>query len=480
MPSLARTPVARDAEIVAGFARARTEVGVPERFPDGVEREAAERALAGPRLPPGAPAEPVDQRDTPFVTIDPPGSRDLDQAYFAERRADGYRVHYAIADVAAFVTPGEAVDVEARERGVTLYSPDGHAPLHPLSLSEDAASLLPGEDRWAAAWVIDLDGGGEIVHAHVKRAVVRSRAMLTYGEAQTAIEAGDDGALGLLAEVGRLRHEREAERGGVSLQRASQEIVRGDDGWQLVFDTALPVEDWNAQISLLTGIAAARIMLEGDIGVLRTLPVPDEHTIAGLRRQAAALGIPWPEEVSYPDFARGLTADSPARVAMISQAARGLRGAGYEAFDGAPPEEPGHAAIAASYAHVTAPLRRLVDRFANEVLIALCAEAEPSDWVRDALPELPRLMNQARSRDRALERAALDYLEAMLLASRVGESFPATVVDIDDDTDHARIQLSDPAVVARMPGGGVSLGERVTVRLTRVDPERRSVEFTPT
>ena len=479
MPSLAREVRAHDDEITAGLDRVRAEVGVPDGFPDEVEREAAARAAEGPRLPPGAPSDPVDRRDTPFITIDPPGSRDLDQAYFAERRARGYRVHYAIADVAAFVDPAGAIDTEARERGVTLYSPDERAALHPVVLSEDAASLLPERERWAAAWTIDLDGDGLITSARVERALVRSRAMLSYRDAQKAIDEGDDGPLGLLADIGTLRQERERARGGVSLQRASQEIVRGPEGWTVVYDTPRPVEGWNAQISLLTGIAAADIMLSGGVGVLRTLPAPDEHTLAGLRRRASALDIPWPDDVDYPTFARGLQADTPARVAMIAQAARGLRGAGYDAFDGAPPDEPGHAAIAATYAHVTAPLRRLVDRFANEVLIALCAEREPAEWVTDALPRLPRQMNRAHARDRALERASLDYLEAVMLADRVGETFPATVVDIDDEGEQAVVQLPEPAVVAQLPAGALRLGERVHVRLTAADPHARAVTFTP-
>ena len=98
------------------FGRIRGELDVPERFPEVVLAEAE-----------AARVDPSDRRDArslPLVAIDPPGSTDLDQAFSAERRADGFRVHYAIADVGAFVEPGGAVDTEARRRGTTLYSPD--------------------------------------------------------------------------------------------------------------------------------------------------------------------------------------------------------------------------------------------------------------------------------------------------------------------------------------------------------------------
>ena len=117
----------------------------------------AERRAAEPPLP------ELDATDVPLVTLDPPGSRDLDQAVHLAARGDGYRVSYAIADVGAFVRPGSAIDAEARRRGQTLYSPDRRTPLHPPVLSEGAASLLPDELGPAVLWTIDLDADGEPV-----------------------------------------------------------------------------------------------------------------------------------------------------------------------------------------------------------------------------------------------------------------------------------------------------------------------------
>ena len=105
------------AAIAASFAKLRESMEVSLRFPTDV-LEDAERSIAAPRWP------ARDETSVPFVTIDPPGSLDLDQALHLERRGDGYRVRYAIADVAAFVTPAEAMDREAHARGQTLYAPD--------------------------------------------------------------------------------------------------------------------------------------------------------------------------------------------------------------------------------------------------------------------------------------------------------------------------------------------------------------------
>ena len=118
----------------AGFQSIRDEQDVPVAFPDDVLAEA--HAVAdGPQPPTVEGWTYRDVTDRPFVTIDPAGSTDLDQAVHIERLGRGFRVHYAIADVAAFVRPGGAIDVEAHRRGVTLYSPDLRTSLHPPLLS---------------------------------------------------------------------------------------------------------------------------------------------------------------------------------------------------------------------------------------------------------------------------------------------------------------------------------------------------------
>ena len=190
-----------------GIAGIQEELGVSPEFPAEVEA-AAEEAARNPVMP------ELDRTDLPFVTIDPDGARDLDQALHIERDGDGYVVHYAIADVAAFVKPGDPVDVEANRRGETLYGADSKVPLHPPVLSEGAASLLPDEERPALLWTIKVDATGEGTDVDVVRARVRSQAQLDYASVQKQVDAGTaDEMFGLLREVGELRIKREAARG---------------------------------------------------------------------------------------------------------------------------------------------------------------------------------------------------------------------------------------------------------------------------
>ena len=218
------------------FSEIRAEVGVPEMFPPDVLAE-AERSSRRPRLP------EVDLTDLPFVTIDPPASLDLDQALHLERLGEGYRVRYAIADVAAFVEPGGVVDAEAHRRGETAYSPDMRSPLYPPALSEGAASLLPDGPRPAVVWQLDIDAAGDLIDTHVGRAVVASQAKLSYADVQRSLDDGTaDDALALLPQIGGVLQRAERVRGGASLGVPRQEVVPSDDGYALRFEAALAVE----------------------------------------------------------------------------------------------------------------------------------------------------------------------------------------------------------------------------------------------
>ena len=447
-------------------------LGLTRTFPPDVEAE-ARRATREPHLP------AADRTDVPFLTIDPPGSTDLDQAMFIERHGDGFHVLYAIADVPAFVSPGGAIDAESRRRGQTIYSPDGRIPLHPTVISEDSGSLLPDRIRGAYLWDFTLDNTATVTGASVARARIRSRRQLTYAEAQEAIDNGgtdDDGCstLALLKEVGLGRIALERRRGGASLRIPHVKVTEDDGGYQLVRRSPLPVEDWNAQISLLTGMAAADLMMQAKIGILRTLPAPDEQTIAGFRRQAAALDHPWPESMPYGEYLRRLEVENPKDLAIMHAAGSLFRGAGYTAFDGSVPANGTQAAVAAHYAHVTAPLRRLVDRFTLVACEAISAGEPIPEWVRETLPTLPAVMASSDQTAGTVDRAALDTVEAAALSSRVGDIFDVTV--ISGGNGKGTIQLTDPAVTASVIGA-VEPGTRIRARLAEATIATGSIRF---
>ncbi|MEO6628236.1 MAG: RNB domain-containing ribonuclease, partial [Aquihabitans sp.] len=237
----------------------------------------------------------------------------------------------------------------------------------------------------------------------------------------------------------------------------------------------LPVERWNAQVSLLTGRAAASLMLAGGRGILRTLPAADPAQFPRLQRAARSLGIAWLDGEHPGAVLSRLDTNQPRHAAFADLAAELLRGAGYTAFAGEPPADPGHAGVGAPYAHVTAPLRRLVDRFATEVCLALSAGAEVPSWAAEALDSLPAAMAEGDSRGRKLERAVIDATEASILHGRTGETFPATVMETGER--YGTVVLEEPAIRARCDGRDLPLGEEIRVRCTEADVVARVVRF---
>jgi len=455
------------------FGRLRAEFELPESFSPDV-LAAAEAAAVDPIE---SVVRREDATDLPFVTIDPPGAKDLDQAMLIERTESGFRVHYAIADLAAFVPPDGPIDRAARRRGQTLYLPDGNVPLHPPVLSEDAVSLLPGEIRAAVLWTIETDKNGEPTSTRVRRALVRSTEQFDYETVQASIDAGTPHpSVEALPELGRLRRELAVRRGAVELQLPEQEISGDSDGgWALARRPRNNVDAWNAEISLLTGMCAAKIMIDARVGVLRTLPDPEEEAVNWLRRSAHALEMDWPEGISVSEMLATLDPGQPESMALYADTTRLLRGAGYTAFDGELPDLTTHAGIGGPYAHVTAPIRRLVDRFATEVCLAVSEGRPVPEWVRTALAQVPVWMSASDSLAAKVERACLDQVEAWVLAEHIGGEFEAVVLRADENK--AEILVEDPPVMAKCAGENLREGGRIMVRLTAVDVEKRKVSF---
>ncbi len=472
----------------------RTTLELPGPFPEEVLREAA-AAVAGHQLP------ELDLTHVEFVTIDPASSTDLDQALYLDRAGEGYKVFYAIADVPSFVTPGSALDAETRHRGQTFYTPDGRIPLHPEVISEAAGSLLAGQLCAAFVWEFELDAAAEVSSVLVRRARVRSRAKLSYHGVQAELDGGTaDPVLQLLKEVGVKRVELERLRGGASLNMPEQEIEQlPDGGYRIVAAPPLPVEDWNAQISLMTGMAAAELMLRGKVGILRTMPAPDESSLRHFRRQTGALGKPWDGQVSYGEYLRTLDPTDPRQLAILHSAGMLFRGAGYTPFDGDVPADAMQSAIGAAYAHSTAPLRRLIDRFVLVICEALSNGAEVPGWAREALPSLPAIMAASDQLAARLERLALDTVEAALLINHVGQEFDAVVISgskpakggaaaaigngrangngkANGTGPSGIVQIAEPAVTARCPGE-LESGTQVRVRVVSSDIVSREVQL---
>lgn len=465
-------------EVRKGLDRLRKALDLPDGFPDDVVAQAEELAANPPSFP-----DHEDMTDVEFITVDPADAMDLDQAVHIRREGDGFKVLYAIADVGAWVEPGSPIDREAHLRGQTLYAPSAKVPLHPKALSEGAASLLAdGVARPAMVWTHHLDAKGVVTATELVRAMVVNRAKLSYEGIQADLDAGNaNETVELLAEVGPLRQRIEAERGGISLNLPDQEIVTDGNTWLPVFRELLQVEDWNAQISLMTGIAAAELMVDASVGILRTLPPAEDYAVGKLRRAARTLGVEWPKGQPYPDFVRSLHPSDPKEHAVLVKCTMLFRGAGYLAFDGVVPDENlEHSALATQYAHTTAPLRRLVDRFVLEICHAVANGQSVPDWATEALDALPKQMQDSGRKAGSYERGVVDLAEALVLSHRVGEIFDAVLIDVYPKNSMGTFQIADPAVEAELKADKRDVGTEIRVRLDKVDLVKGELTFSHT
>jgi exoribonuclease R len=450
------------ADLRAGLDRIRADGDIPLSFPPAV-LEAAESAAR--RVPGESHRDRTSER---FVTLDPASSVDLDQAFSIERAGDDVILHYAIADVGWFVRPGDPLDVEAFERGVTVYLPDERSTLYPPVLSEGAASLLPDVDRPAVVFTVRVASDGATRLDGVERALIRNHAKLAYGT------VAPDDLPNEFAELHRRIEIAEERRGAPRVEFPEQEISRSPDGgYSLRFRPRLPSEEHNAALSLSTNLAVAEALYEAGTGLFRVMPDVDDRDVRRLRHSARAFGLDWPGDMTLDAFERSLPRDDPRTSAFLIAVRRAAGGAAYAPFDA--DERPWHAAIAATYAQATAPLRRLQDRFVIEAALAV-ANGEPvADEIDAAFDVLPKAMAQADSRANRAERQALDLAEAVALSGSEGEIFDAVVIDEGDWG--VEVQIAEPAVLARLTARRVDPGDDVRVRLIRADVDERRVEF---
>lgn len=435
---------------------------MPAGFPPEV-LAAAEQAATR------VPSAHVDRTTLPFVTLDPASSTDLDQAFTIERRGADLILRYAIADVAWFVDDGGAIDAEAWKRGTTLYLPDGKASLYPPVLSERAASLLPGGPRAAIIFTVRVASDGAATLEGAERAVIESRAKLAYDSVRDADLPPD------FAELARRIADAEARRGGARVDPPQQEVEpRGDGGYRLAFAPRLASEDRNAALSLATNLAVADALQAHHTGLFRVMAGPDAHAIERLRHVAAALGVAWPADMPLTALEPTLQDSDPAQAAFMVAVRRAGAGAAYVPYrEGV---VPWHAAMAATYAHATAPLRRLADRYVIRAALAVANGEAVPEVATAAFEKLPEVMARADAIGGRIDRAVIDLAEAVMLQGREGEVFAATVVEAD--AHGARIQLRDLPVLASVKATGRP-GDVISVRLASADVAARTLRFTP-
>ncbi|MEO0549851.1 MAG: ribonuclease R [Pseudomonadota bacterium] len=480
-------------------------------------RAASLLAIAAHDIPTDFPQSVIDQAQTaepahvaredltgtPLITIDPADARDHDDAVYAEELKDGWRVIVAIADVAAFVTPGSALDVEALKRGNSTYFPDRVVPMLPFELSADACSLKEGKDRTCMAVEMEFDKSGTKRRHRFLRAMMRSAAGLSYEEAQSAIDGNpSDRAKPLLKPVliplwgayEALKTARER-RGPLELEMPERKVEIAKDGTvagirtKERFDAHKLIEEMMIQAN----VAAAEELERLNSRLLyRVHDSPSDAKIAALADYLKSLDVKWSvgERVQTKRFNRLLTDfdDTEHEEAISEIVLRSQSQAIYSA------DNIGHFGLnLTKYAHFTSPIRRYSDLIVHRALIASLKFGEDGLGEKQAvqLEETAQHLVNTERRSMAAERDATDRYLALFLADRVGAEFEGRISGVTKSGlfirlaetgadgfipastlshEYWRYNERSMALVAEKSGKRFELGQSVTVSLAEVTP----------
>ena len=482
--------------------------GIPQEFsPAAVaEAEAARPASMDHR---------EDWRDLPLITIDPADAKDHDDAVYAEPDADpsnegGHVVTVAIADVAAYVRPGSALDRDALERGNSVYFPDRVVPMLPERISNDLCSLRPNEDRPALAVRMVLGPDGHKKRHTFHRVMMRSRAKLAYAQAQAAIDGHiDETTAPLLERVLKplwaayfcSRKARDI-RGPLDLDLPERKILLKKDGTvdRVIVPERLDAHRLIEEFMILANVAAAETLEDRRTPLLyRVHDEPSLEKLRGLGEVLASIGIKLTAQGALrPEFFNRIlerVSGLPSQALINEVVLRTQAQAEYAA------ENYGHFGLnLRRYAHFTSPIRRYADLIVHRALIRAMGFGKDGlpDNVLPELPEIAASISAAERRAMAAERETVDRLIAHFLADRIGAEFEGRITGVTrsglfvrlNDTgadgfipagtlgaDYFRYEESQHALIGDRTGETHRLGDPATVRLVEAVPLAGALRF---
>ena len=482
--------------------------GIPDSFPDEVIAE------ADSAKPEGLNGR-EDLRDLPLITIDPWDARDHDDACYAEADTDpkndgGFIIWVAIADVAAYVTPGSELDREARKRGNSTYFPDRVVPMLPDRLSGDLCSLHEGVPRACIAVRMVIDSKGRKIGHSFHRGLMKSPAALNYEEVQAAMDGQPNARTEhLVSPVLRPLYQAYAallkarsERQPLELDLPEREIVLDDEGTvrSVNFKDRLDAHRLIEEFMVLANVAAAETLIAKKTPLLfRVHEEPDQEKLDALRETAQAAGL---------TLAKGQVLKTQHLNRLLAQAAetddaelinistlRSMTQAYYS------PSNFGHFGLALrSYAHFTSPIRRYSDLIVHRALIS--AHGWGTDGLTpediEHLEQTAQQISDTERRSMTAERDTTDRYLAAFLSERVGEEMEGRIngiakfgifVKLDGSgadgmvpirsigNEYFHYDRTAQSLMGSDTGLTIALGQRATVRLADAVPVTGGVEL---
>ena len=504
----------RPGELAVEVAKILVLERVHEEHSDEAVREAE---AFGAEVPEDLKAAREDLRHLPLPTIDPEDARDHDDAVWVERGdRGGYRAWIAIADVSTYVTPGSALDEEARARAFSIYRPDRAIPMLPRALSSNLCSLLPDVDRLCLCVDVSLDSTGRVVQSRLLRGVMRSRAKLTYGGVARALGLSAEAkreplaqelieGLRLAHDLSRILRARRMERGALDFELPEAKVVL-DEKTREPVDVVRRAQDAGVkqayqlieELMLLANETVARWCQERNLtAIYRVHAPPDERKLDRFAAMCEALGIDFDvEDTRDPKKLGDLLksfADHPLAPVLNSLLLRSMKQATYDVAN------VGHFGLASkAYLHFTSPIRRYPDLVVHRGLHEVLSNRQPrrDAQAREKLAEIALNASIAERRVMEVERAIVDLYRTFLMKDRIGERFEGVVtavvgsglfVQLDapfvdvlvrlEDLGPDNWQVDDDAlrVFAGRSGERIGLGDRLLLEIVDAGILRRTV-----
>ena len=478
---------------------------LPTDFPPEVEQAAEDLRVQGVTARDISARE--DLRGALIFTIDPADARDHDDALSIERVGDTWRVGVHIADVSHYVQEGTVIDAEAAQRGTSVYLVDRVVPMIPHALSSDLCSLVPDADRLTLSLLVDLDADGSIAGQKLVRAVIRSRHKLAYEDAQAVLDGGKsideptDEALRNLRDVARILRSRRSTRGSLDLDLPEARVVLGEAGEPTDIQRVIRLESHRLieDFMLLANEAIARRAIEANVPfIYRVHEPPESGRMEQLREFAATFGhrLGGPTGSPSPqDLQRLLAAaeGTPQSSLISTVVLRSMKQARYSE------QSLGHFGLATpSYTHFTSPIRRYPDLVVHRLAAGLFIDGR-SPWLDEE--QLAGTARHSSERERvavAAERDSKDLKKVEFMQRHVGSDFGGTIsgvtafgffVLLDDyfvdglvhvsslDDDYYLFVEEQHALVGERTRRRFRTGDRVRVKVARVDIEERKIDF---
>jgi len=503
-PSRHAQPIGRVAEVLGHYADPGMEIEIAVRKFE-LPHQFSKRALAAAHaLPDEVRSEDLhgrkDLRELHFVTIDGETARDFDDAVFCRREGKGFRLWVAIADVSHYVRHGDALDVEARERGTSVYFPRRVIPMLPEKLSNGLCSLNPQADRLAMACEMEITPSGEVSGYKFYPAVIRSHARLTYTEAWERLSSKTAKEhLAVLYDVFKVLLGQRERRGAIDFETVETRMLFDARG-KIEKIVAEPRNDAHRLIEecmLAANVCAGNFVAEHAHPVLyRVHDVPSAEKVSALRAFLAELGLQLPGgEIPRPaDYAQLLQRirKRPDFALLQTILLRSLKQAVYS------PNNAGHFGLAFdAYVHFTSPIRRYPDLLVHRAIKAILARKryDGVDW-----EGLGRHCSETERRADDASRDVENWLKCYYMRDHVGGTFSGTItgvapfglfVTLDDYFVDGLVHISELGrdyfqyddarhmLLGDRTGMRYRLADRMTVKLVRVDIEQRKMDLVP-